>query len=159
MTTFDPKALLSKPMDDIKAPIPAVLGSYVAQGYDYEFDKTKPKDGKEPTNTVKLKFRLVEAFPDVPQDELAAYLETAGKSLHEIDQRDKDFFLTENALFRLKEFLEEHCKIKADNIAEALEAYKAGAQFGATMGQVPNQKEPSRPYHQVTATFALPEGD
>lgn len=157
---YDPMALLQKPAADVKPPPKMPLGSYVAQGLDYEFSKTKPKDqSKAPTSICQTKFVLVEAFPDVNKDELAAFIAEKGP-LDEVEQRPQDWFLTPDALYRLTEHLINDCKLGEDaggSTAEKLEAYKAGAQFGVEIGQVPNAREPSNPYHQPVRFFALPD--
>lgn len=157
MADFDPTALLSKPLDEVKAPTPLALGSYSAVAFKYEFDKTKPKDtSKQPTPVVNISVRLVEAFPDVDAAELEAALN--GKSLTEIEQRPLTYFLTEAAAHRLKELGEDHAGIDdAANLAELLDKLCDGQHpFGVTVGTVPNTKEPSKPYHQITGTFKLP---
>lgn len=161
MADYDPMALLAAPLDDFHAPTQMPLGSYVAQATDYEFDKTKPKDKtKEPTSLVRVKIALVEPFPDVDKDAIKAVLDETGKTLMEIEQRPIDFFLTPEAMYRFTEFTREHAKIsmeEAPNGQEALEVLKtSGKQFGVEMVQVPNQREPSKPYHQIGRTFPLP---
>lgn len=149
--SFDPTALLSKPLDEIKAPTPMPLGSYAGQVAKYEFDKAKNKDE---TPIVRFTVVATEAFPDVDEGELSAAL--GDRALNQIEHR-LEFWLTPAALYRLKEFGVEHCKVDESSVANTAELIEAtvGAAFGFEIGQVPNKKNPERPYHQITRTFAL----
>jgi hypothetical protein len=81
-----------------------------------------------------------------------------GKPLAENLQR-LEFWITPDALYRLKEFGEDHLKVdpsEVQNVAELIEAC-IGKQGVFVMTQQPNKKNPERPYINITSTAALPE--
>ena len=152
MAEFDPQALLSKPIDDVKPPVQLPLGSYLGVVVKREFDKAKNKDE---TPIVRFEIGFREALPDVDADELSAALD--GEPLTEKTQR-LEFWLTPNALFRLKEFGMDHCKVQSpgDTMAELIEAI-VGCEAVFMLGQQPNKKNPERPYVNIVSTAPVPE--
>ena len=92
-------SLLDVNIDDIKAPKALPAGTYHAIISSYKFDKTKPKDGKEPTNTLHIELALQEAGPDIDHSDLEGIDITKRRASF-------DFYLTEDALYRVKKFLE-----------------------------------------------------
>lgn len=151
---FDPQALLAKPLDEIKAPVSMPLGTYVGLASKYEF-KTLTNEKKTTVCTVTV--IPTEAMPDVDADQLKECLGDEALTAKELKL---DFFITPEAVFRVKEWGNDHCKIgehEAANTAELLElACDGNHPFGFEIGQVPNKKNPEKPYHQITRTFALP---
>lgn len=149
--TYDPTALLAKPMSDVKPPEPAALGSYVATIVDRRFDKTT---GEKKTDYVEFEYRLDEAGPDVDQEALAAWLD--GESLSDKSMK-RTFYITPAALFMIKDeaiktgLTEED----ASNLGEAIEQM-LGRQILITVGQSPNKKNPERPYANIDSSAAVP---
>lgn len=157
MADFDPQALLTKPLDEVKAPAGMPLGSYVFVPISREFGKAQ---NEKETPKVTFTVRPVEALPDVVADDLTAAEAQDGKKLSEREQK-LDFFLTPDSLFRLKEFGVDHCKVPEGDVAntgELIEAIVDGTrQFVGVMEQQPNKKNPERPYVNLSKTAAVPE--
>lgn len=159
MSTFNPTDLLNKPMADIKPPPPHPLGSFLMVPAKYVFDKTKPtQQGKEPTDVVRFDLMYREALPDAMNDEEAFTLWLDGQSVSDKEyNRSLDFFITPNAVYRLKEFIENDCKVTgAASLNEGLEAV-IGQPFIAVFTQVNNPKDPSKPYVNLTSTAPVPD--
>lgn len=153
---FDPAALLSKPLSDIKRPPPMATGSFVAIATNKEFGKTKPQDGSEGTPFVSFEETLQEALPDVDADALKLALD--GNPLSERKLK-LDFYLTPNAVYRLKEFGENHCGVAesdAANLGELIELI-LGRPHVVVLSQQANKKDPEHPYVNITSTAAVPE--
>lgn len=89
------KELLRKNLDDVKKPEPLPEGSYRGTIFKFDFDVSARKQ------TPFVRFTVVpqEAMDGVDGDELATALQ--GKALSEKQFR-KDYYLTEDALHRLK---------------------------------------------------------
>lgn len=95
-------SILDKPFDaEANRPIPIPQGSYVCivDGIP-KFDKTKSSD---PTDVVEFYLKPVSPMPDVDQAALQEALK--GTSLSDVKLRTS-FYLTEKAVYRLDEFLE-----------------------------------------------------
>lgn len=153
---FDPQALLAKPLDEIKAPINLPVGSYVGIVTKHEFDKAK---NEKASPLVRFDVVAQEPLPDVDEAAFALATDEAqgGKKLADNPQR-LEFWLTPDAVYRLKEFGEEHCGVDESdvaNLAELIEALK-GRPFVFVLEQVPNKKNPERPYINITRTAAVP---
>jgi hypothetical protein len=93
--TVDFRQLLNRPTDDIKRPKPLPAGTYHGLVKSYEFGESAQKK----TPYVRFALTLNSAGDDVDQEELAE-IELSSKQL------STDFYLTDNSLYRLKEFLE-----------------------------------------------------
>lgn len=98
--------ILNKPSAEIEAPKPLPVGTYLAlvdgQG---EFKKI----GKNNTDCVEFKMKLVQAGEDVDQQALLESLN--GKALNERHIINRQF-VTEDAVWRLKKFLVEDLQIE-----------------------------------------------
>lgn len=89
--------LLSTKMEDVKAPPPIPAGTYSAVIQSYELLESSQKK----TPFVRFWIRPTDAKEDVDATALQAYGDLSKAKLR------KDFFLTEDAFYRLKQFLEE----------------------------------------------------
>jgi len=100
-------SLLDKRPDEIEKPKPLPEGSYlwVVQGM-----PRMDKSSKKQTEFVEFTLKCLQAGDDVDKEALAEIL--GDKSLGEVTQR-ATYYLTDNSLWRLKEFLE-HCGIDMD---------------------------------------------
>lgn len=154
---FDPQALLTKPLDEIKPPIQLPVGGYVGIATKREFDKAK---NEKASPLVRFEVVATEPLPDVDEDAFALATDEArgGKKLADNPQR-LEFWLTPDAVYRLKEFGEEHCGIdqsEASNLAELIELI-IGRPFVFVLEQQPNKKNPERPYINIVRTAKVPE--
>lgn len=108
-------AILDKAPTDIKAPTALPVGTYltVVQGLP-RYDKSTKKG----TEYAEYTLSILQAGEDVDPDELAAVEGgVAGKTIK------ATFYLTDNSLWRLKEFFE-HCGLdveKADSLRELMD--------------------------------------
>lgn len=148
MTDFS--ALLDKPLDDYERPKPLPVGSYVATVGQVKYDKTT---GEKQTPYAEFPIVPTEAMPDVDQDALAAALN--GKPLTEFALK-QTFYLTENAMFRLKEF------VQAAGVQEGIPASEQiqqaiGQQVVITIKHTPNKKDPKSVYAEIAQITALPQ--
>lgn len=91
----DLKSLLSKPMDEVKAPKALPAGTYTAVVKSQEFGKSPRKK----TPFCRYNFAITAAGDDVDHDLLSG-VDLSTKSVR------YDFYLTENSEFMLKNFLE-----------------------------------------------------
>jgi len=91
----DFKSLLSKPMDEIERPKPLPAGTYVGRIVKYDFAESQEKK----TPYLRYTVQPEEVGDDVSPEDLAG-VDMTKKQLR------KDFYLTNDAMYRLKEFLE-----------------------------------------------------
>lgn len=110
--------ILNRNVDDIERPKPMPVGTYktVIKGQP-RFDKSTKKQ----TEFVEFTHNIVEAADDVDEDSLKEYLngeKLRGKEIKNV------YYLTENSLWRIKEFLG-HCGLDVDG-------HKLGALIEAT---------------------------
>ncbi len=91
--------ILDKPSDQIKAPEALPVGSYlcIVNGPG-EFVKI----GKNNTDALKVTFKPLQAQPDVDQERLSEVLD--GSSLPD-KSINTNFFITDAAVYRLKDFI------------------------------------------------------
>lgn len=106
--------LLNKPADAIKKKKPLPAGTYHGIIMGHRFDESREKK----TPFVEFEIRLQAAGDDISQDDLAAALE--GRQLQQ-ETRRQSFYLTDDAMWRLKEFMES-CNIASSgrNLNEML---------------------------------------
>ncbi len=93
--TVDFSALLNKPLDDIKRPPALPAGTYYGRVNKFEFDKSSEKK----TPFLRLHLTITSAGDDVSPDDLKE-IDLSKKQLR------KDFYITPDAEYRIKEFLE-----------------------------------------------------
>ena len=105
--------LLDKAPTEIERPKPAPPGTYttIIQGMP-KYDKS----AKKQTEYVEFTHKFIEAGEDVDSDDLKAFL-TSGdgskKKLSDVTMRNT-YYLTENSLWRLKDFLKD-CGFEVDS--------------------------------------------
>lgn len=101
--------ILSKPAASIEPPKALPVGTYlcIIDGQP-EFTKV----GKNQTDALKIGFKPVQAQPDVDQEQLQSALSVNGAVSALADKKiNQNYFITENAVFRLKALME-HCGIE-----------------------------------------------
>jgi hypothetical protein len=124
--------ILNKPFDDIKPPKPLPVGTYLCL-VDGQPDYRRL--GKDQNGAAIFKFKPIQADADVDQADLLEALE--GKALSEVSFQTT-FWITEKALYRLKDFLNNALGIEGNGrqlpevIPEA-----AGKQVKVTIGHRP----------------------
>lgn len=124
------QSVLDTPAGDIERPKPAPVGSYVCvvQGQP-KIDKSSKKQ----TEYVEYTLKPLEALDDVDEDALDAW-----------GIKDKTFritfYITENSIYRLKEFLQ-HCGIEMEDDGSLRQyvAEAAGKQIVAHIIHEPSQ--------------------
>lgn len=92
---LDFSKLLSKPADDIEKPKPLPAGTYNGSVAKYEFAESKEKK----TPFVRFMLSVSSAGPDIEPESIEG-IDLSKKQLR------RDFYLTDDAMYRLKEFLE-----------------------------------------------------
>jgi hypothetical protein len=137
MTNF--AEILSRRPEDQERPKPFPAGTYTALVLRHETGETSKKQ----TPYVRFYFQAVEAHDDVDQEALA-----------EIDMQKKtlrdDFYLTDDALYRLSEFLETlGIEMSGRTFAECLPETINQA-ITITVSHSINQQDPSIIYSNIT---------
>jgi hypothetical protein len=130
----DFSALLSKPLDEVKAPVPLPAGTYYGIIKEYKFDESPEKK----TPFIRFTIQLTGAGDDVYVEEVAS-IEWSKKQLR------KDFYLTEDALFRFKKFLE---TLGIDTVGKSFDSLipeTQGAKVLVEVTQRPNTRNPEEP--------------
>jgi hypothetical protein len=90
----DFRKLLKKPLDEVKRPPALPAGTYHGVVAKYEFGESRDKK----TPFIRFFFTITSADDSIDPGELAG-IELAKK------QQRRDFYLTDDALYRLKEFI------------------------------------------------------
>lgn len=90
------KDILSKPIAEIKAPPPVPMGTYDWRIVSHEFGES----AKKKTPFVRFQVAAISAGEDVDQEALTAF-----GGIAEAEMKI-DFYISEDAAFRLKDFLE-----------------------------------------------------
>jgi len=93
--SVDFRQLLSKPLDDVKRPPPLPGGTYKGRVKGFELGESTQKK----TPFVRFNLSVESPGEDVPAESLVD-IDLTKKSLR------RDYFLTEDAYYRVKEFLE-----------------------------------------------------
>lgn len=107
--------LLSKPIDSVKRPVAKPAGTYFGQIIGHKFDESKQKK----TPFVRFELGGVQPGPDIDQSLL---VDAEGQPLDLSKWHPyKDFYLTDDSLYRLKDFL------------DSLKINISGRQFGETI--------------------------
>ena len=123
--------LLSQNMDEVKEPMPLPPGTYTLTVVDME----QGESAKKHTPFIQFNYTVADIGPDVDSDDL----EEAGGTESVIGKKIRDqFYLTEGALFRLKNFLEA-CghDVEGKTFAELLPE-TSGCSVNAYISQRPN---------------------
>lgn len=155
--TFDPTALLSKPVSSVKAPVKMPVGSYLGVASKFAFDKAK---NEQQTPLVRFVVNPTEALPDVDQDALRESLTDGDGNVQPLTSKEQrlEFWLTPDAMFRLTDFGKDHVQVEnADSmtIGELINEI-VGKPFMFTLVQAPNKKEPANPYINIGSTGPVP---
>ena len=149
MTDFT--ALLEKPMNEIEKPKPLPDGSYLATLGQHEFGKAK---NEKQTPFVSFKVMLNEAMPDVDADALTEALR--GKQLTEVNMRPIEQYLTDDAVWRLKEMLQ-HARVEEGlPLGEAIQQ-AVGRQLVVVVEHKPS-KDGTTTYANIVRTAEAPQG-
>lgn len=123
-------SILDTPSAAVEKPKPLPVGSYITQVKGLpRFDKSSKKQ----TEFVEFDLQFLAAGEDVDQEALAAIGGFQGKSIK------ATYYLTETALWRLKEFLDA-CDIEEGELTlrQRIEN-AAGAQVGISVNHEPSQ--------------------
>lgn len=139
-------SILDTPSSEVERPKPLPQGSYVAQIQGLpRYDKSSKKQ----TEFVEFNLQLLSVGDDVDKDELEAIGGFKGKTIK------ATYYLTETALWRLKEFLD-HCGIEEGDatLRQRVEA-TAGQQVGIFINHEASQ-DGSAIFARVGKTF-IPE--
>lgn len=147
----DFRSLLEKPADSYEAPKPTPEGSFVHLIKGFKFDKST---GEKKTPYVEFALTMIEPLPDVDEAALAEFLN--GQSLGEKNVRGATYYLTQDAMYRLGEFLVDHCGCTSgiptsEQIQEAV-----GKHFVGHYTQAPSTKDPSKVFSNMDSTSAVP---
>lgn len=131
----DFSSLLNINADDVKAPVPLPAGTYLLLVLGYEFVES----GKKKTPGVQINFAVREAI-DVAGD--------LPDKLSEKKARDT-FWITEDSVFRLKEFIE-NCGIATSgrNLSELLPDLTNQTVVGQMVHR-PNPEDPTRVFSEL----------
>lgn len=152
--SYDPQALLSKPLDEVKAPVPLPLGEFVGEYVSYTWETRKTKEGDK--TVCKWMVQPIEPLPSISPDDWSGF--TDGKKPDEI-QTKYEFWITPAALFRIKEAAEhtgidEEAQKEIANTAELIEAMKGRQAVFRTEASKPDQN--GRVFVNIAGTAALP---
>ena len=125
-------SILDRAPSEIERPKPMPVGQYicVVQGQP-RFDKSSKKQ----TEFAEFTHKLISAGDDVDEDELKAYL--GDRKLSDVTMKNT-YYLTEGAVWRLKEFLE-HCGIDEGDSLRAMIEETPGAQVGIFLNHEASQ--------------------
>lgn len=107
----DFKGMLSKPVDSAERPKPLPAGTYFGHVGKFEFLESKEKK----TPYVRFHLKLTAPGDDVSPDALMMTDSKGHQSVVDVTKKPlrKDFYITEDALFRLREFIES-CGISSE---------------------------------------------
>lgn len=119
--------ILNKPMDDIKAPVPLPIGTYLCI---VDGQPTIGELGKNKNTAVTFNLKFMQAQQDV--DHAALMDALRGGSLSDRSIR-YTLWVTDDAVWRLKTFLKDHLQIDATTPAAAI-AQSMGRQVMVSVG-------------------------
>lgn len=133
--------ILSKQAKDIEAPKPYPVGTYVCL---VDGVPTLEKVGKNQTDAFIFNTKIVQPI-EVDQTAMAEFGAIAGKPLRQT------FFVTEDAIYRLKTFLVDSLGIDDTLSIKAMIPQAMGKQFIATVGHRASE-DGTRIYSEVKGT-------
>jgi hypothetical protein len=143
MTNPNFQAILSKPAGEAERPKPLPVGSFLGLISGFEFKESS----KQKTPFVQYKVKPQQALEDVDP----ALLEGIDLTSKELKV---DFYLTEEALYRLDEFLKEHCGISIEGLPYDQAIGKAvNSVVGFTIKHETDQRDPKIVYSKIGTTF------
>jgi hypothetical protein len=129
----DFQSILNTKVDEAEAPKPLPEGTYLGRVSGHEFGESSQKK----TPYCRIHCQPTEAMDDVDEEALNAVLAQVENDLSRRTLRE-DFYLTENALFRLREFLENHLKLET-----------GGRPFAEVIPEMDGQFVKFRVYHEL----------
>lgn len=132
----DFNALLDADPTSFERPPTLPEGEYLALVKGSEFGKSSQKQ----TPYVRFHYTILQALDSVPQEALD------GVDLGKAKMRD-DFYITEDAMFRLREFFELADAVES-NTRESVQAC-IGKQVVLTIGHTPSQRDPTRTFAEI----------
>lgn len=100
-------ALLNVKADTVEKPKPLPQGTYLGTITGHEFDESQ----KKKTPFVRFHIQPVSPEPDVDEE---LFTEFGGQAKLASKKQRTDFYLTEDSMFRLTDFLKDVCKLDAD---------------------------------------------
>ncbi len=144
-------SILDQAPTEIEKPKPLPVGSYIGlvDGIP-QFDKSKIQK----TDFVAFNLKPLQAKEDVDQTLLAEALK--GKALAEKKLRPLTFYLTEDAVYRLDEFLFQHLEVGELGTLPRKQAISMapGRQVGFTIRHEPSQ-DGTQIYANIGSTFKV----
>lgn len=136
--TVDFKALLSSKVEDAKAPPVLPEGTYHGLIEKFEFGESR----EQKTPFVKFTFKLTDFGDDIAEEDRT-----------DVDlskrQLSKEFYITSDALFRLKEFIEGLGIDHAGKSFDVIFPETTNLPVILEVRHSPNKKDPQRPYANV----------
>ena len=125
------KDLLDKKVEDTERPKPVPVGTYRLQIQGHEFGRSSQKK----TPYVRFSFKIVQPGEDAEMSDLEG-INWGKKTLRD------DFYLTEDAMYRLRDFLEKNLQLNGTgrSFDELLPETK-NMELEAYISQNPSQKE------------------
>ena len=142
-------SILDRAPSEIEKPKPLPTGSYVTL---LVGQPRIDKSTKKQTEYREFTHKILSAGEDVDEDDLKAYL--GGKKLTDVLMKNT-YYITEGAVWRLKEFLE-HCGIdldEVDSLAEGIEE-TPGKQVGIFINHEASQDGTSV-FARIGKTFVV----
>jgi hypothetical protein len=135
--------ILNMPASEIKAPEALPVGTYHCL---IDGPPTPGKSSQKQTDFLQFKFRILSAQQDVDAAK-AVEQQVVGKNF------TNDFYITEDAVWRLKEFLSDHLGIEAANGASLKEliSQAPGKQVLVKLAHQQSQ-DGKRVFHRVQST-------
>lgn len=140
----DFNALLSSKVEDAEKPKPLPTGSYLFTVKTHRFDESKQKQ----TPYVEFTVQPIQPVDDVDADALALVPNWNQKQMR------LTFYITEEAKYRLSDFLE-HCgvSIAGRTFAECIPD-TTNTQFVGNVEHSPNPRDPELPFANIGMTAA-----
>ena len=145
--TTNLESLLSTNCEEIKEPLRAPIGTYIGKIGTPRFRTLNKKDGGK-SDCVDFPIEFLSAQEDVD----SAELEKAGgaegkKTMH-------TFFLTEESLFYLKRFIQDHVGVDTENktLGQAI-AETQGAIVGFHFNHQTDERNPEKVYGRIDQTL------
>ncbi len=117
-------SVLDKPTDEIKRP-PALPGGHYI--FALKGLPRQDKSTKKQTEYVEFTAFPVQAQDDVDEDEMKAFVEAYGSIQEKVQKLT--FYLTDNSIYRLKEFMIDDLKIEEEQSLRPMLEKTVGCQF------------------------------
>ena len=147
------KSLLEKQADQQEAPKPLPVGHYAVMAIKHEFGQSSQKK----TPYVRFFFQGMSAGFDVDADQFEAC--GGDERLGKVNLRS-DFYLTEDALFMLTQFLEKlDIDMEGRSFADLIPEACANQPVIAYVGQRPSQRDPNIVFNEISGFLSQEEYD